>query len=101
MLTPILKTEQYPTRYVAFDNPAVLIEHSNPERRGGFEFAVYHSDNLYIEICAYQDDKGFLMDVSVHNGCGWNRVYCQRHGSYVSCLEHVDSFVFPPLVSYD
>jgi hypothetical protein len=64
----ILKTDEYPTRYVAFDNPGKWVEHTRPEHRGGFEFAVYHlsipnvhhtgiNDGIHIQVNSYQGHK--------------------------------------------
>lgn len=99
MITPTLKTAEYPTRYVASEFPGKLIINENPEDRGGFEFAVYHSDNLHIDIVSYQGTS-VLMDVAVKTRDAWNRVYCGRHGSLSTCIKMVDDFVFPPLFSY-
>lgn len=69
-----LRTSEYPTRYVAFDNPRTLVIAKNPEERGGFEAMVYdapiantvHSgieDGVYGEVSSYQ---GRYWIVQVH-----------------------------------
>jgi len=61
-----------PTRYVAFKNPGVWIEHEALENRGGFEWAAYSEpyqnvyyehlgDGIFIEICSFQG-KWFLLE---------------------------------------
>lgn len=70
----VITTDEYPTRYVAWDNPRKWVEHAHPEDRGGFEWAVYADeminadaphlkDGIYIEIIRYQN-KGWLADCS-------------------------------------
>jgi len=60
-----LSTREYPTRYIARDNPQTWVTNLNPQYSGGFEFAVYHEpmqnqdwphiqDGIYIEIVSYQ-----------------------------------------------
>lgn len=62
------KTDEYPTRYKAFDNPRVVWEQTTIDSKhsGGFEFAVYSNpmtnahyshieDGIYASIVAYQN----------------------------------------------
>lgn len=66
-----LKTAEYPTRYVAFDNPQTFVEAESPKDSGGFEWAVYShrvknkdypqlTDGVFFEICSYQG-KDYLV----------------------------------------
>ena len=98
MLTRTMQTYEYPTRYAAQMHQNVLVEYADPNSRlqGGFEFAVYSSNNLFIEIVSYQGTE-VLMDVMVCTNGGWNSVYCKRHDSYDECKQLVDDFVYPPL----
>jgi hypothetical protein len=71
----VIQTAEYPTRYVAFNTPGVLVEQTHPPTGGGFELAVYTEprinpdyphliDGIYAEIVIYQKIGNYL--VSVH-----------------------------------
>jgi hypothetical protein len=64
----IIRTDQYPIRYVAHDNPGKWVEHFRPQDRGGFEFACYSlpivneywpnlTDGIAISVYSYQGKK--------------------------------------------
>ena len=69
----IIKTDKYPTRYTAFDNPRAFVINSKPDLyRPGCELAVYHApmvnaayphltDGVYISVFSYQG-KGIILD---------------------------------------
>jgi len=72
MKIPTIKTNSYPTRYVAFHNPGVLVESSHPKHDGGYEWTVFSeriqnkeyphlTDGVYLEIVSYQG-KALLVD---------------------------------------
>jgi hypothetical protein len=69
-ITPLIETKtttEYPTRYMAYDNPGVIWEAANRDakRQGGYEAAVYYLpmpnvkypeivDGVYASIQSYQ-----------------------------------------------
>lgn len=67
-----IKTTEYPTRHVAFQNPGVWCIAENPINNPGFEYACYYEgitnetfpdleDGIHAEVCSYQG-KLFLAD---------------------------------------
>jgi hypothetical protein len=70
----IIKTKEYPIRYVAFDHFGALVENSHPRHDGGNEWAVFSelvqnkayphlTDGIYFEIVSYQG-KALLLDAT-------------------------------------
>ena len=71
-MTEIITTSEYPTRYVAFDNPRKFVINEKIEHYGGYEFAVFDApipnsaypelmDGSYIEVISYQG-KQIMVD---------------------------------------
>jgi len=67
----IIRTDNYPIRYVAFDNPRAFVINAKVEHRGGYELAVYHApmvnaayphltDGVYISVFSYQGKEIIL-----------------------------------------
>lgn len=89
-----IKTNEYPTRYVAFKNPTYFVENANPQNRGGYEFAVYYepyqnqeyphlTDGIYIEISSYQGKK-ILLDchLTIPNKNRQQKGFTKLYNSY-------------------
>ena len=71
-----IQTMEYPTRYMAFDNPCVLVEAQDAKRRCVMEWAVYHEpmknrhyphleDGIYAEIIQARGSLRFVVDFHV------------------------------------
>ena len=71
-MTEIIKTSEYPTRYVAFDNPRKFVINEKINYYGGYEFAVFDApipnsaypelkDGTYIEVVSY-NGKQIMVD---------------------------------------
>jgi len=71
-----IQTMDYPTRFVAFDNPGVLVEAEDAERRCVMEWAIYHEpmknrrhpdleDGIYAEIIQARGNLRFVIDFHV------------------------------------
>ena len=63
----IIKTFDYPIRYVSLENEGIIIENNIQKQRGGYELIHYYNThgrgNVSAELCSYQGE-GYL--VSVH-----------------------------------
>lgn len=62
----VVKTEEYPTRYKAFENKGIVFENSNPKDRAGFEYLCYfrgESPGNYVgvNVCSFQGIE-YLVD---------------------------------------
>jgi hypothetical protein len=90
----MMTTNQYPTRYIAFDNPGVWVEQATFEQRGGYECAVYCEpvrnvaypyliDGVYIAIMSYRDID-YLLECTLTEPIQNRRQhnFTQRYGTY-------------------
>jgi hypothetical protein len=63
----IIRTSDYPIRYLTFKNEGVIIENEKQEKRGGYELLHYYNThgkgNVSAEICSYQGE-GYLVSVN-------------------------------------
>jgi len=71
----IIKTSEYPTRYVAYDNPRTLVLQKRIEKWGGYECAYYAypvenqywkgiTDGLYASLVVCQK-AGYIVEIDV------------------------------------
>jgi hypothetical protein len=85
----IIDTLSYPTRYVAFDNPGVLVNWTGEIDRGARELYVYFTDWHSVVLYSTEDRRHFLLDVSSGGFGNWSGRVWILDGTQESILDEV------------